>query len=104
MGTAYADNRCGRSAEDAAMAPTSRDRRNGPNRPATPSTLGRRELVVVTGSGVGLRAGAVGLSSAAGANIESLSDILDRHGAQLRPLFGASEERVAAAVASLPNI
>jgi hypothetical protein len=50
-----------------------------------------------------LRAGAAGVRSAAGTSTSSLGDVLDRHRAQLRPLFGPTEERARAAAAELPT-
>ena len=84
------------------MPPSSRNRGTG-GRPPTPPPLGRRELVVLTRPDAGLHTGTAGLRSAAGADTGSLGDVLDRHHAQLRPLFGPSEDRVRAAVAELPT-
>jgi hypothetical protein len=65
--------------------------------------MGRRELILVAKPEAGLRVGASGLSSAAGAATDSLADVLNSHRASLQPLFGGSEERIQASVASLPS-
>ncbi|HEY2999500.1 MAG TPA: S8 family peptidase [Acidimicrobiales bacterium] len=64
---------------------------------------GRRELVVMATPDAGLRARADGLASETGADTDSLAAVLDSHGAHLAPLFGASEDRIRASVASLPG-
>jgi len=73
-------------------------RRSPPTAP-----IGRRELVVIAKPEAGLRVGATGLSSVAGADTASLADVLSSHGASLQPLFGGSEERIRASVAALPS-
>ncbi len=85
------------------MPPSSRNRRDSSDRPPTPPGLGRRELVLLARPQAELRAGAAGVRSAAGTSTSSLGDVLDRHRAQLRPLFGPTEERARAAAAELPT-
>src|SRR4051812_26471584 len=85
------------------MPPTTSNRADGSEHPPTPPPLGRRELVVVASPGAGLRTSGAGLTSSAGTDTGSLEGVLARHGAQMQPLFGPSEERVAAAVANLPS-
>lgn len=55
-----------------------------------------RELIVVAEPAARLRAGREGLSSAAGADVESLAEVLESAGATIRPLFGVAEDRLAA--------
>jgi Subtilase family len=53
-----------------------------------------RELIVVMKAEVAVRARAEGVASAAGVNVGLLASVLTRANAALRPLFGASEERI----------
>ena len=63
--------------------------------PQRPSAYhGEPELVVIVKAQAGLRATPEGLTSAVAAEAAPLSDILDRYQASMRPLFGASEERL----------
>ncbi|HEU5170771.1 MAG TPA: S8 family serine peptidase, partial [Gemmatimonadales bacterium] len=66
-----------------------------PEHPAGPPALTReRELIVIAEPAVGLRATAEGLSSVAGVDLSSLAEMLEAAGARMRPLFGASVERM----------
>lgn len=60
-----------------------------------------RELIVVAKRDVGLRVAGEGLTSAEGANVKPLSDLLAAEGAEMAPLFGLSEERLKAEAAAL---
>lgn len=53
-----------------------------------------RELIVVAEPAAHLRAGRDGLSSAAGADVASLAEVLEAAEATIRPLFGVSEDRL----------
>ncbi len=53
-----------------------------------------RELIVVAEPATRMRAGRDGLSSAAGADMTSLADLLESSEATIRPLFGISEDRL----------
>ncbi len=59
------------------------------------SAFSPRELIVIAKSGAGLRAGERGITAAA-ADAAPLAALLAESGAVMRPLFGASEERVRA--------
>jgi len=61
-----------------------------------------RELIVIAHPDAGLRARADGLASATGQDVSGLAGILGAHGASMKPLFGASEERVRAAASQRP--
>ncbi len=60
-----------------------------------------RELIVVARPEAGLRATMAGVASATGADVGSLATVLAAEGVRLRPLFGMTEERLQAQVASL---
>lgn len=60
-----------------------------------------RELIMVAKRDVGLRVAGEGLTSAEGANVKPLSDLLAAEGAEMAPLFGLSEERLKAEAAAL---
>jgi len=60
-----------------------------------------RELILVASSEVALRAGTSGIASAVGANVDLLASVLDAVGANMHPLFGDSEVRMQAILASL---
>lgn len=63
--------------------------------PARPASLTReRELILVAEPAAGLRATAEGLTSATGADVSSLAEVLDAAGARIRPLFGPGVERM----------
>ncbi|MGH3520985.1 MAG: S8 family serine peptidase, partial [Haloechinothrix sp.] len=62
---------------------------------------GRPELVVIAKPDAALRSGGDGLTSAAGADVSSLSTLLSRGDASMRPLFGATEDEVRAATDAL---
>ena len=68
---------------------TTEERPSGPIVP-----LGERELIVVANPEAGLRASREGVSSAAGADVAPIADLLRSEGVTLRPLFGLSEERL----------
>ena len=59
-----------------------------------------RELIVIASPDLGLRARGESVASVTGSDINPLSDLLASEGIRLRPLFGTSEERVQAQVAS----
>src|SRR5690349_14812746 len=54
------------------------------------------ELVVMTRREAAFRSSAGRFESASGQNVSDIAGILKRHGARLRPIFGATEERVMA--------
>jgi len=58
----------------------------------------KRELIVVAKGGVGLRATGQGITSAAGVDVAPLAQTLTAENITLKPLFGASEERLRAKV------
>ena len=66
-----------------------------------PFGAGRAELIVMFRSDAQVRATADGLSAPA-ADTTSVQAVLDRYGARVRPLFGESEERIAADMVQLP--
>ncbi len=61
-----------------------------------------RELIVMTAAATGLRSKRDGLTSEAGVDVASLSDLLATEGVTLQPLFGVPEEHLRAEAASLP--
>jgi hypothetical protein len=64
----------------------------------------QRMLVVIARPEVEVRARGASVASAAGADVSELNRILVSSGATIRPLFGASEERVQAkAMAAMPS-
>jgi len=67
-----------------------------------PST--ERELILVAKPEAALRARREGVSSAAGADVSSLSDLLASEGATIRPLYGMSEERMKARTESMAEM
>jgi subtilisin family serine protease len=62
---------------------------------------GERELVVIARQEAALRAAGEEVASAAGADTASLSSVLTDTGVSMRPLFGATEERLRDETASL---
>lgn len=82
-----------------AQQPRSKNAASRASAPPGDDNLPRRELIVVAKPDIGLRAGAAGIASRAGADVSSLADILASEGAHLRPLFGVSEERLRAQAA-----
>ncbi|WP_244958925.1 S8 family serine peptidase, partial [Catellatospora chokoriensis] len=60
------------------------------------------ELVVVARGDAALRVTPSGLTSLAGYDTGRLNEICDRYGGTMRPLFGASEERILRAAAQAP--
>jgi len=73
------------------------------NLPADASSgAGRSELIAIFKSDANVRVTAGGLS-APEADTAPIQAVLDRFGAGLRPLFGASEEHVSAQLAELPS-
>lgn len=63
-----------------------------PEHPVRPASLTReRELILVAEPAAGLRATAEGLTSTTGADISSLTEVLDAAGARIRPLFAGGE-------------
>lgn len=82
-----------------AQQPRSKNAASRASAPPGDDNLPRRELIVVAKPDIGLRAGAAGIASRAGADVSSLADILSSEGAHLRPLFGVSEERLRAQAA-----
>lgn len=70
------------------------------SRTAAPSPFpGERELIIITTPEAGLRATPGEIVSARGANVSSLSSLLDSSGAALVPVFG-NEDRVARAMSA----
>lgn len=67
------------------------------------SPASERELIVRVKSSLGLRTTPAGLEFAAGVARGALQKILKDAGASMRPLFGESEERVAALAAPAPT-
>jgi hypothetical protein len=63
-------------------------------RTGRPSLTKERELIVIAEPTVGLRATVDGLASTSGADVSSLTEILETAGARIRPLFGANVERL----------
>ncbi len=82
-----------------AQQPRSKNTASRASAPPGDDNLPQRELIVVAKPDVGLRAGAAGIASVAGADVSSLAEILASEGANLRPLFGVSEERLRAQAA-----
>lgn len=79
---------------------------NAPRRHASPPAGGdpppsERELVVVTRTETAMRASAGRFEALSGESTDSLGALLDRHGATMRPLFGATEERVIASASAV---
>jgi len=69
--------------------------------PAAEGIPQKRELIVVTKRELGLRATTGGVASVTGADVNPLKDLLASEGLTMAPLFGVSEERLQAKVASL---
>jgi hypothetical protein len=61
----------------------------------------KRELIVVAKHDIGLRITREDITSASGANVSSLKDLLAVEGLTLEPLFGIGEEQLQAKTASL---
>jgi Subtilase family len=70
--------------------------------PASGTPQGERELIVITKSDAGARARSLA-SPAAPGRATGLAKILEDDGAYMKPLFGASEERVRSAAARAPG-
>ncbi len=64
--------------------------------PRVAASASRRELVVVSKPGAGLRARASGVTSVAGADTKSLDALLKSYNAAMHPLFGLTEDRLRA--------
>jgi subtilisin family serine protease len=60
-----------------------------------------RELIVIAAAGVELRASGAGVTSAVGADVSTLAELLGKENISLEPLFGLPEERMRAATESL---
>jgi subtilisin family serine protease len=60
-----------------------------------------RELVVIAAAGVELRASGTSISSASGADVSTLAELMATEGVAFEPLFGLPEEKMRAATASL---
>src|SRR5215207_8824069 len=74
---------------------------NGPESVATSSSgPGRRELIIVGEPDAELRVTPTAATSLSGAELGALADVASDPAVVIRPLFGASEERVLAAGAS----
>jgi Subtilase family len=71
--------------------------------PASENILGKRELIVIAKSEVGLRATTDGVVSATTADVSPLSELLVTEGISLEPLFGISEERLIQEAASISS-
>lgn len=63
----------------------------------------RRELIVVAKPDAQLRATPQGVRSLSGADVGSLSDVLNKEGLTLKPLFGSEDDVQAAARALVPS-
>jgi len=62
---------------------------------------GPRELVVVANRAFGMRSHGTSVSSLSGEDVNDLTKVLSKNGIGLKPLFGASEERIQQEAASL---
>lgn len=62
------------------------------------------ELVVIARPDAGLRARADGVASVAGADVGQIAEVLETEQAQMRPLFGESEERLQAERSASPTM
>jgi len=69
-------------------------RRRPPNAPETAIPSSPAELIVIAEPQARLRASGAVVASAAGMDTTALAAVLQAEGATMRPLFGASEERV----------
>jgi len=80
--------------------------RRAPERPegnGTPSMLpSERLLVMIAKPEVGLRARPTGVASAVSADVGDLNRVLREGAASMRPLFGDTEERLQARIATMP--
>lgn len=81
----------------------SKSRRNSPppQPPAGAMPATEAELVLVTRTESAFRASAGRFEALSGESTRTLEEVLNDHGAQLAPLFGATEERVLAATQAL---
>ncbi len=75
-----------------------RTRRTTASRASSPPAGPAPELVVVTRREAAFRASAGRFLSAAGEKVSGIEKLLNRHGATMQPLFGATEERVLASL------
>jgi hypothetical protein len=71
------------------------------NLPPEAGSPSERVLIVVAKRELGLRATAEGVVTVTGVDISSLTDLLDTEGLTLEPLFGISEDRLEAQIASV---
>lgn len=78
-----------------------RSKGGGDATPPPASPAGGRELIVIADAAAGVRARSAGVSAVAPAAATAIASALG--GARLVPLFGATEERAAAASASVPG-
>ncbi len=69
--------------------------------PQPPTATLPGELVVVTRREAAFRSSAGRFESASGQNVSDLASVLKRYGASLKPIFGATEERVMARMAAI---
>ena len=70
---------------------STRASKSPPGAPAAP-----RELIVVADAGAGVRAAGSAARSTAGAAVDDITSALAEAGAEMRPIFGSSEERASA--------
>ena len=83
--------------------PLQRKKRNSPTggAPVPEGFPLERELIVIAKTEVGLKATREGVVSAVGADVTSMSKLVESEGITLQPLFGLSEERIRDRTASL---
>lgn len=65
---------------------------------------GERELVIVASPDAALRAGLETVASLSGEDVSDLNDVLSSAGVTARPLFGTSEERLAAEAMAIEEV
>ena len=82
------------------MAKSKKPRRSASPDADAPDVAGRAELVVVATSDAGLRTRGGEVASTHDADVSSLRKALDNAGAQIEPLFAASEDRARSGLAS----
>jgi hypothetical protein len=62
--------------------------------PEASEPAGERELIVIANPQAGLRAKSAGITSEAGADVTTITELIESEGIRLQPLFGLSEERI----------
>src|SRR5438105_1009536 len=78
------------------------DRPVPPTPPDTPR-VGKRELILMAHSAVGLRVTSLGIAAGQGGNVRGLEEVIRTEGVTIEPLFGLSEDRIRARLAALPE-